>query len=101
MKLYLFTIALLNMALIAQAQVADSIVDAGGAIDSLRQNNAVVGILYFIVLVQAGVIVKLWLKINQVSNERISDLKERLKSEEDLRKEIQEIYTKLSINNKK
>src|SRR5690348_7967590 len=95
MKLYLFTIAMLNMFILAQAQVTDAVIDAGGAIDSLRQNNAVVGILYFIVLVQAGVIVKLWLKINQLSNERISDLKERLKSEEDLRKEIQEIYSKL------
>ena len=83
-------------AFVASGQV-ETIIDAGGAIDSLRQNNAVVGILYFIVLVQAGVIVKLWIKINQVSNERISDLKERLKSEEDLRKEIQEIYTKLNL----
>ncbi len=99
MKLYLFTIALLHMFILAQAQV-DTMIDAGGAIDSLRQNNAVVGILYFIVLVQAGVIVKLWLKINQVSNERISDLKERLKSEEDLRREIQEIYSKLNSKNK-
>jgi len=83
-------------AFVASGQ-AETIIDAGGAIDSLRQNNAVVGILYFIVLVQAGVIVKLWIKINQVSNERIADLKERLKSEEDLRKEIQEIYTKLNM----
>lgn len=95
MKLYLFTMALLNTFILAQAQVGESLIDAGGAIDSLRQNNAVVGILYFIVIVQAGVIVKLWLKINQVSNERIADLKERLKSEEDLRKEIQEIYSKI------
>jgi hypothetical protein len=95
MKLYLFTIALLHLFILAQAQVPDAILDAGGAIDSLRQNNAVVGILYFIVIVQAGVIVKLWLKINQVSNERIADLKERLKSEEDLRKEIQDIYSKI------
>lgn len=98
MKLYLFIIAILNFFAIISSQ-AESIVDAGGAIDSLRQNNAVVGILYFIVLVQAGVIVKLWLKINQVSNERIADLKERLKSEEDLRKEIQDIYTKIKTKN--
>lgn len=87
MKLYVFTIILLNIFFLAQAQVTDPILDAGGAIDNLRQNNAVVGILYFIVLVQAGVIVKLWLKINQIQNERIADLKERLKAEEDLRRE--------------
>lgn len=97
MKLYLLIMTFLHLFAFAAAQT-DGIIDAGGAIDSLRQNNAVVGILYFIVLVQAGVIVKLWLKINQVSNERIADLKERLKSEEDLRKEIQEVYTKLNLN---
>lgn len=98
MKFYLFIMTVLHLFAFATTQ-AEGIVDAGGAIDSLRQNNAVVGILYFIVLVQAGVIVKLWLKINQVSNERIADLKERLKSEADLREEIQEIYSK--INDKK
>lgn len=87
MKLYISTIILLNLVFLAQAQVTDQVLDAGGAINNLRQNNAVVGILYFIVLVQAGVIVKLWLKINQIQNERIADLKERLKAEEDLRKE--------------
>lgn len=97
MKLYLLVMAFLHALMFASAQ-GESIIDAGGAIDTLRQNNAVVGILYFIVLVQAGVIVKLWLKINQVSNERIADLKERLKSEEDLRKEIQDIYSKLNLN---
>lgn len=99
MKLYLFIMAFLHLFAFVASGQAETIIDAGGAIDSLRQNNAVVGILYFIVLVQAGVIVKLWLKINQVSNERIADLKERLKSEADLREEIQEIYSK--INEKK
>ena len=97
MKLYLFIMAFLHLFAFVASGQGETIIDAGGAIDSLRQNNAVVGILYFIVLVQAGVIVKLWVKINQVSNERISDLKERLKSEEDLRKEIQEIYIKLNL----
>lgn len=80
------------------AQVENVLTNPGAAIDSLRQNNAVVGILYFIVLVQAGVIVKLWLKVNQGNTERINDLKERIKAEEDLRKEIQDIYNKLNIN---
>jgi hypothetical protein len=87
--------ALLHLFVLAQTE---TLVDAGGAIDSLRQNNAVVGILYFIVVVQAGVIVKLWLKISEVSNERIADLKERIKAEEDLRKEIQDVYIKLKID---
>lgn len=87
--------AFLHLFVLAQTE---TIVDAGGAIDSLRQNNAVVGILYFIVVVQAGVIVKLWLKISEVSSERIADLKERIKAEEDLRKEIQDVYTKLKID---
>jgi len=95
MKLYLFVMAFLHLFVLAQTE---TIVDAGGAIDSLRQNNAVVGILYFIVVVQAGVIVKLWLKISEVSSERIADLKERIKAEEDLRKEIQDVYTKLKID---
>lgn len=95
MKLYFSLMALLHLFVLAQTE---TLVDAGGAIDSLRQNNAVVGILYFIVVVQAGVIVKLWLKISEVSNERIADLKERIKAEEDLRKEIQDVYIKLKID---
>jgi len=96
MKLYFLAVALANIYFLAQAGIGESIVDAGGAIDSLRQNNAVVGILYFIVIVQAGVIVKLWLKVNQISNDRITDLKERLNSEEKLRQEIKDIYTKMN-----
>lgn len=97
MKLFLFIVALLHIGVFAYAQ-SEGTIDPGGAINSLRQNDAVVGILYFIMVVQAGVIVKLWMKVNQISNERIADLKERVKSEEDLRKEIQEIYTKLKVS---
>jgi hypothetical protein len=73
--------------------------DPGNAINSLRQNNAVVGILYFIVVVEAAVIIKLWSMVNNLQKERIEDLKARIKAEEDLRKEIQEVYTKLNIDN--
>lgn len=73
--------------------------DPGDAINSLRQNNAVVGILYFIVVVEAAVIVKLWSMINNLQKERIEDLKARINAEEDLRKEIQEVYTKLNLDN--
>lgn len=78
-------------------------IDAGEAINSLRQNNAVVGILYFIVLVEAVVIVKLWTMVNNMQKERIEDLKARIAAEEDLRKEIQEVYHKLNLesNNRK
>lgn len=71
--------------------------DPGDAINSLRQNNAVVGILYFIVLVEAAVIIKLWSMVNNLQKERIEDLKARIKAEEDLRQEIQEVYSKLNI----
>lgn len=75
--------------------------DPGDAINSLRQNNAVVGILYFIVVVEAAVIVKLWTMVNNLQKERVEDLKARIKAEEDLRKEIQEVYTKLNIDQKR
>lgn len=96
MKLYIFLNILFHGMILAQAESVLS--DPGHAIESLRQNNAVVGILYFIVVVQAAVIVKLWLKVNQTNKERIDDLKERIKAEEDLRREIQDIYNKLNIN---
>lgn len=76
-------------------------VDAGEAINSLRQNNAVVGILYFIVVIEAIVIIKLWTMVNNLQKERIEDLKARIQAEEDLRKEIQEVYTKLNIDNRR
>jgi len=76
-------------------------IDAGEAINSLRQNNAVVGILYFIVVVEATVIVILWRSVNNIQKERVEDLKARLKSEEDLRKEIQEVYAKLNLEKKR
>lgn len=79
-------------------QVVEGI-DAGEAINSLRQNNAVVGILYFIVVVEAAVIIKLWTMVNNLQRERVEDLKARIKAEEDLRKEIQEVYTKLNLEN--
>jgi hypothetical protein len=75
--------------------------DPGDAINSLRQNNAVVGILYFIVVVEAAVIIKLWSMVNNLQKERVEDLKARIKAEEDLRKEIQEVYTRLNIDNHK
>lgn len=76
-------------------------IDAGEAINSLRQNNAVVGILYFIVVVEAAVIIKLWSMVNNLQKERVEDLKARIQAEEDLRKEIQEVYTKLNIDSKR
>jgi hypothetical protein len=76
-------------------------VDAGEAINSLRQNNAVVGILYFIVVIEAIVIIKLWTMVNNLQKERIEDLKARIQAEEDLRKEIQEVYTKLNLDNRR
>lgn len=76
-------------------------IDAGDAINSLRQNNAVVGLLYFIVVVEAAIIIKLWSMVNNLQKERVEDLKARIKAEEDLRKEIQEVYTKLNIENKR
>lgn len=76
-------------------------IDAGEAINSLRQNNAVVGILYFIVVVEAAVIIKLWSMVNNLQKERIEDLKARIKAEEDLRKEIQEVYSRLNLENKR
>jgi hypothetical protein len=51
----------------------------------------VVGILYAIVVVQSGVIVKMWLKIDKIQDARINDLKERMKAEDDLKKELEEI----------
>jgi hypothetical protein len=71
----------------------------GDAINSLRQNNAVVGILYFIVVVEAAVIIKLWSMVNNLQKERIEDLKARIQAEQDLREEIQEVYTKLNLDN--
>jgi len=76
-------------------------IDAGEAINSLRQNNAVVGILYFIVLVEALVIIKLWTMVNNLQKERVEDLKARIQAEEDLRKEIQEVYQRLNLDTRR
>jgi tyrosyl-tRNA synthetase len=76
-------------------------IDAGEAINSLRQNNAVVGILYFIVVVEAAVIIKLWSMVTNLQKERIEDLKSRIKAEEDLRKEIQEVYARLNLEKRR
>jgi hypothetical protein len=76
---------------LAQAQID---LDPGQAVESLRQNSAVVGILYFIVVAEAIVIIILWKKYNELNKERIEDLKARLLAEADLRKEIQEIKFK-------
>lgn len=72
-------------------------IDPGEAINSLRQNNAVVGILYFIVVVEAAVIIKLWTMVNNLQKERVEDLKARLVAEKELREEIQEIYSKINL----
>jgi hypothetical protein len=76
-------------------------IDAGEAINSLRQNNAVVGILYFIVLVEAVVIIKLWTMVNNLQKERVEDLKARIQAEENLRKEIQEVYQRLNLDTRR
>jgi len=62
-------------------------VDPGSTFENLRQNSAVVGLLYVIVIIQCGVIVKLWLKIDKIQDARIADLKEML----DLKNELQEL----------
>jgi hypothetical protein len=66
-------------------------VDPGATFENLKQNSAVVGILYAIVVVQSGVIVKMWLKIDKIQDARINDLKERMKAENDLKNELEEI----------
>lgn len=99
MKFYLLFQIIKHMSISILLQLEN--IDAGEAINSLRQNNAVVGILYFIVLVEAVVIIKLWTMVNNLNKERIEDLKARINAEEDLRKEIQEVYSKLNIDKNK
>lgn len=64
-------------------------VDAGEAVDALRQNNAVVGILYVIVLAQSAVIIKLWLKIDKIQEARVQDMKDRLDAEDSLKRDFE------------
>lgn len=66
-------------------------IDPGQAFDTLRQNNTVVGLLYILVVAEAGVIVKLWLKAEKINEARLTDLKERLKVEEELMKKIEKL----------
>lgn len=66
-------------------------VDPGSTFENLKQNSAVVGLLYVIVVVQSGIIVKMWLKVDKLQEDRVNDLKERLKVEDNLKNELQEI----------
>lgn len=73
--------------------------DTQSAINSIKQNNLIIAILSVMVLILSFVVAKLWIDKNQRKKERIEDIKQRLIAEENIRKEMQQIYNKLNKTN--
>lgn len=71
--------------------------NGGEALKNLANNNAVVGILYSLVFVEATVIVLLWRRLDKMNEKLLKSFEERLEREENLYSQISRLNTEIEL----
>lgn len=71
--------------------------NGGEALKNLANNNAVVGILYSLVFVEATVIAFLWRRLDKLNDKLLKSYEERLEREENLYSQISRLNTEIEL----
>lgn len=98
------TLSLISVASFGQTELENF--NGGEALKNLANNNAVVGILYSLVFVEATIIVFLWRRLDKLNDKLLKNFEERLEREENLYSQISRLNTEIELikqtrNNKK
>lgn len=98
------TLSLISVATFGQGELENF--NGGEALKNLANNNAVVGILYSLVFVEATIIVFLWRRLDKLNDKLLKNFEERLEREENLYSQISRLNTEIELikqtrNNKK
>lgn len=71
--------------------------NGGEALKSLANNNAVVGILYSLVFVEATIIAFLWRRLDKLNDKLLKSFEDRLEREENLYSQISRLNTEMEL----
>lgn len=71
--------------------------NGGEALKNLANNNAVVGILYSLVFVEATIIAFLWRRLDKLNDKLLKSFEERLEREENLYSQISRLNTEMEL----
>ena len=69
----------------------------GKALNDLKENNAVVGILYSLVFIEGVIIVFLWKRLDKLNDKLIQNYEQRLEREENLQTQITRLTTEMEM----
>lgn len=69
----------------------------GKALNELKENNAVVGILYSLVFIEGVIIVFLWKRLDKLNDKLIQNYEQRLEREENLQTQITRLTTEMEM----
>lgn len=78
---------------------AEGVLDFNGgeALKSLANNNAVIGILYSLVFVEATIIAFLWRRLDKLNDKLLKSFEDRLEREENLYSQINRLNTEIEL----
>jgi hypothetical protein len=93
----LMTLTLLTVSTAVVAQTGEVEFNGGEALKNLANNNAVVGILYSLVFVEATVIAFLWRRLDKLNDKLLKSYEERLEREENLYSQISRLNTEIEL----
>lgn len=85
-----------SIVVLAQSGGAENF-NGGEALKNLANNNAVVGILYSLVFVEATVIAFLWRRLDKLNDKLLKSYEERLEREENLYSQISRLNTEVEL----
>lgn len=71
--------------------------DPGKALNDLKENNAVVGILYSLVFIEAVIIVFLWKRLDKVNDKLLKNYEDRLEREENTNFQINKLNAEMEV----
>ena len=71
--------------------------NGGEALKNLANNNAVVGILYSLVFIEATIIAFLWRRLDKLNDKLLKSFEERLEREENLYSQISRLNTEIEL----
>ena len=83
--------------IVVLAQANSESFNGGEALKNLANNNAVVGILYSLVFIEATIIAFLWRRLDKLNDKLLASYEERLEREENLYSQIGRLNTEVEL----
>lgn len=97
------SLTFLPAVLLAQDVTDISNFDPGKALNDLKENNAVIGILYSLVFIEAVIITFLWKRLDKINDKLLKNYEDRLEREENTNFQINKLNAEMEVikDNKK